>query len=99
MTPKTVTWKNIGSYWMLYLLLLLPLTLTLIFDYHTFINGIVHMFYRWDGNLTEEFIGMQNFKALLHDKEFLRSIIVVMQLSGVLIIIIVKLFLVLQHLH
>lgn len=82
MTPKTVTWKNIGSYWMLYLLLLLPLTLTLIFDYHTFINGIVHMFYRWDGNLTEEFIGMQNFKTLLHDKEFLRSIIVVVILTA-----------------
>lgn len=81
MIPKQVTFKNIGSYWMVYLLLLLPLTLTLIFDYHTFINGMVHMFYRWDGNTVEEFIGLENFRKLFHDKEFIQSILVVVILT------------------
>ena len=81
MIPKHVTWKNIGSYWMTYLLLLLPLTLTLVFDYHTFINGMVHMFYRWDGNTLEEFIGLENFRRLLHDREFRQSIFLVVILT------------------
>lgn len=82
MTPKVISSKNIGSYWMAYLLLLLPLTLLLLFDYHTFFSGLTHMFYRWDGNMTEEYIGLENFRQLISDKELFRSILVVIILAA-----------------
>ena len=81
MIQKHVTFRNIGSYWMNYLLLLLPLTLLLLFDYHTFLNGMMHMFYEWDGGAVEKYIGLDNFKKLFQDSEFLQSVLVVLILT------------------
>ena len=38
------------------LLIAVPLLLVLVFSYHPIVNGMWHMFYRWDGDTVEEFV-------------------------------------------
>jgi raffinose/stachyose/melibiose transport system permease protein len=53
------------------------LTLVLLFNYYPIFNGFVHIFYRWDGNMVEEFTGFSNIVKLINDADLWRSFIVV----------------------
>lgn len=73
-----VSAKNIRNYWTLYALIVAPLALVLTFNYFPIFNGFIHVFYRWDGDMVEEFIGLENVFRLFNDSGLLRSFGVVL---------------------
>ncbi|MFH1613559.1 MAG: sugar ABC transporter permease [Planctomycetota bacterium] len=70
---RVVTVKKLSNYWKCYLLVAVPLILVLVFSYFPIFNGFVHVFYRWNGDRIEEFIGLDNIYKMLHDADLLRS--------------------------
>ncbi len=72
-----VSLRKLKKYWQVYLLVALPLALVLVFSYYPIFNGVVHIFYRWDGDLIEEFTGLDNLIKVIHDTELWKSFIVV----------------------
>lgn len=72
-----VSIRKLKYYYPVYFLLLIPLGLVLTFNYFPIINGFVHIFYRWDGDAIEEFVGLGNLLKLVHDVDLWRSFIVV----------------------
>lgn len=64
---------RLKNYWTVYLLILLPLGLVLLFNYYPIINGFVHIFYRWDGDTIEEYVGLGNLIRMVNDADLLRS--------------------------
>ncbi|MFA5291729.1 MAG: sugar ABC transporter permease [Phycisphaerae bacterium] len=72
-----ITKNKLKNYWHCYLLIIAPLILVLIFNYYPIFNGFIHIFYRWNGDNIEEFIGMGNFVKMFHDTELWRSFVVV----------------------
>ena len=69
--------SKLKHYWPIYILVAIPLVLVLTFNYFPIFNGFVHIFYRWDGDMVEEFIGFQNIVKLAHDSDLWKSFIVV----------------------
>ncbi|MFA6714278.1 MAG: sugar ABC transporter permease [Victivallaceae bacterium] len=65
--------KKLKFYWPVYFLVAIPLTLVLIFNYYPIFNGFIHIFYRWDGNMIEEFTGLDNLHKLMYDTELWRA--------------------------
>lgn len=59
--------KKLRYYWPVYLLIAVPLLLVLVFSYHPIVNGMWHMFYRWDGDTVEEFVGFRNIVKMWND--------------------------------
>jgi raffinose/stachyose/melibiose transport system permease protein len=55
----------------------LPLALVLVFNYYPIVNGFIHIFYRWDGDMIEEFIGLGNIRKVFADTELWKAFIVV----------------------
>ncbi len=74
---KEVPLNKVKYYWKIYLLIFLPLALIFIFAYYPIINGLVHMFYRWDGDTVEELVGFKNLIQLFKDKELWHSFFIV----------------------
>ena len=72
-----VSVKKLRYYWPVYLLIVVPLGMVLLFNYQVIFNGIYHMFYRWDGDTVEEFIGLDYLRRVLADPDLLRSFYVV----------------------
>lgn len=72
-----VSFSKLKNYWSIYLLIALPLALVLVFSYYPIINGFVHIFYRWDGNMVEEFTGLENLRKVIHDTDLWKSFFVV----------------------
>ena len=62
-----VPFRKLRYYWPVYLLIVVPLALVLLFNYQPIVNGIWHMFYRWDGDTVEEFVGMRNIVRMWDD--------------------------------
>jgi len=62
-----VPFRKLRYYWPVYLLIALPLLLVLVFCYQPIFNGMWHMFYRWDGDTIEEFIGVRNIVKMFQD--------------------------------
>lgn len=52
-----------------YGLLGIPLLFVLVFSYYPIVNGFIHIFYRWDGDAIEEYIGLGNIVKMMHDQE------------------------------
>ena len=52
--------------------------MVLLFNYFPIINGFVHVFYRWDGDTIEEFIGLGNIIRIISDSSVWRSFFVVL---------------------
>ena len=71
-----VPFKKLRYYWPAYLLIAVPLLLVLVFNYHPIVNGMWHMFYRWDGDTVEEFVGFQNIVRMWRDSSLLHSFFV-----------------------
>jgi len=65
--------RRLKTYWPLYFLILGPLALVLIFNYFPIFNGFVHIFYRWDGDFIEEFVGFRNITRAYHDTQLWHS--------------------------
>ena len=72
-----VSVKKLRNYYPAYFLIAIPLFLVLLFSYHPIVNGFIHMFYRWDGDTVEEFIGLEYMWRVIHDSELLHSFWVV----------------------
>jgi raffinose/stachyose/melibiose transport system permease protein len=72
-----VSVKKLKNYWPVYLLVAAPLALVLVFNYFPIFNGFVHIFYRWDGDLIEEFTGLENLIKVARDTDLWKSFIVV----------------------
>jgi len=60
-----------------YLLIALPLCMVIVFNYWPIFNGFIHIFYRWDGDTVEEFIGFGNIVKIASDIDLWRSFIIV----------------------
>lgn len=73
-----VTPRRLKTYWPIYLLVALPLGLVLTFNYFPIFNGFVHIFYRWDGDTIEEFVGLDNIRRAIGDMSLWRSFGVVL---------------------
>ena len=69
--------EKLKHYWPVYLLVLPPLLLVLVFSYYPIYNGFVHIFYRWNGDNIEEFIGFGNIVRMFKDVDLWRSFSVV----------------------
>jgi len=52
--------------------------MVLLFCYYPIVNGFIHIFYRWDGDMVEEFIGLGNLRKMFRDADFWRSMIVLL---------------------
>lgn len=74
---RVVGIDRLKHYWQAYLLIALPLLLVLVFSYYPIFNGFVHIFYRWNGDNIEEFVGLQNIIDMFHDNELWHSFMVV----------------------
>ena len=68
-----ISFKKLRYYWPVYLLVAIPLGLVLLFNYYPIFNGAVHIFYRWDGNMVEEFTGLDNIRKIIRDMDLWRS--------------------------
>jgi len=69
--------SKLKYYWQVYLLVALPLVLVAVFNYYPIFNGFVHIFYNWDGDMIEEFTGLDNLRKVLHDTDLAKSFVVV----------------------
>lgn len=69
--------RKLEFYWPVYLLIALPLSLVMVFNYYPIFNGFIHIFYNWDGDMIEEFIGLENIRKVMHDTDLLKSFTVV----------------------
>jgi ABC-type sugar transport system permease subunit len=68
-----VSFKKLRYYWPVYLLVAIPLGMVLLFNYYPIINGFIHIFYRWDGNMIEEFTGLDNIRRVIRDSDLWRA--------------------------
>ena len=68
-----VTAGKLKHYWPVYILVAIPLTLVLVFSYFPIVNGFVHIFYRWDGDMISEYVGLDNIRKMLMDTDLWRS--------------------------
>lgn len=59
--------KTLSSHWMIPLLLMPVVIGVAVFAYLPAWEAIYHSFYRWDGEFTEEFVGLAHFERLLGD--------------------------------
>lgn len=73
-----VSVKKLRYYWPVYLLVAIPLLMVLLFSYYPIYNGFIHIFYRWNGDTVEEFIGLGNIIRVLNDTTLLNSFGVVL---------------------
>ena len=73
-----VPMKKLRYYWPVYLLIAVPLIMVCVFSYFPIYNGFVHIFYRWNGDTVEEFIGLGNIMRVLQDVTLLHSFGVVL---------------------
>lgn len=65
MKVEKVNFRNIRKHWVIFLMMAPTLIGIAIFSYGPAFEAIRHSFYKWDGEFTEEFVGMQNFRLLL----------------------------------
>ncbi len=65
--------SKLKYHWPKYLLILSPLFMVLLFSYWPIVNGFIHIFYRWDGDTIEEFVGLGNIYKMFGDADLLRS--------------------------
>ncbi len=72
-----VTSGKLKHYWPVYLLVAIPLLLVIVFSYYPIFNGFIHIFYRWDGDMIEEFTGFENLIKVYHDMDLWKSFLVV----------------------
>jgi multiple sugar transport system permease protein/raffinose/stachyose/melibiose transport system permease protein len=65
----------------IYLYLLPAFALLLVFSYYPPLSAFYHAFFRWDG-VHREFIGLDNFRAMLSDRVLLRSVGIMLALQA-----------------
>lgn len=72
-----VTARKLKHYWPIYILVAIPLALVLVFSYFPIVNGFIHIFYDWDGDMVREYVGLGNIRKMMADTDLWRSFIVV----------------------
>jgi len=72
-----VSANKLKYYWPVYILIAVPLALVLVFSYYPIFNGFIHIFYEWDGDTVEEFVGLGNIYKIMHDTDLWKSFAVV----------------------
>ena len=77
-SPVRLPGKSKKTFWQIikpYLFLLPIYGLMLTFKYIPFFDAIINSFFKWNGGNVREFIGMENYITLFHDKQFGKSLI------------------------
>ena len=72
-----VSRRKLKHYWPVYFLIGVPLAMVLVFNYFPIYNGLVHIFYRWNGDDIEEWVGFGNIVEMFRSADLGRSFIVV----------------------
>ena len=72
-----VTARKLKHYWPIYILVAIPLAPVLVFSYFPIVNGFIHIFYDWDGDMVREYVGLGNIRKMMADTDLWRSFIVV----------------------
>lgn len=80
--PKTLSTKKALHEWKLYFFVLPAFLMVVTFVYFPTASAIYHSFFRWSGGEDKEFIGLENFRAVLSDKVFLGSFVTI----GILVV-------------
>jgi len=62
---KDISFKKLASYWPLYFFVAPSFLLVATFSYFPAGSAIYHSFFRWDGNTTNNFIGLTNYNKAL----------------------------------
>jgi raffinose/stachyose/melibiose transport system permease protein len=83
---RRINSRNIGRNWIVFLMLAPTLLGVALFSYAPAIEAVRHSFYDWDGALNERFTGLANFRRLMGDSLFWKS------LRLVLILVVANLF-------
>ncbi len=73
-----VPMQKLRYYWPVYLLIAVPLLLVFVVSYYPIYHVFIHMFYRWNGDTVEEFIGLGNILRVMQDTTLLNSFGVVL---------------------
>ena len=60
--------------WLIYLLLLVPVSLLIVFNYIPAASALCHAFTHWDPGKPAVWAGLSNFQQLFHDAVFLKSL-------------------------
>ena len=68
-----VSRRKLKHYWPVYLLIMIPLAMVLVFNYYPIYNGFVHVFYRWNGDTIEEWTGLENIIKVFHASDLWRA--------------------------
>lgn len=68
----------------IYLLLLAPISFLIIFNYIPAISALYHAFTDWDPGKPAQWSGLSNYRTLLHDPIFLKSLINLAKLAVVI---------------
>ncbi len=77
MARKRIGFRQLSSYWPLYVLLLPSLLLIGMFMYYPAFSGIYHSFFRWNGDELSTFTGLRNYSKAFTDPTLGRAFIIV----------------------
>lgn len=79
---RSSIWKQIWRKRTAYLFLVPMFTLLLVFEYYPFLTALYRSFFIWDGFALSTFVGLDNYKEILSDAIFWKSIKVVLIMLG-----------------
>jgi ABC-type sugar transport system permease subunit len=67
MAAKEITFKRLGRYWPLYLLVLPSVAIVALFSYFPVASAVYHAFFRWNGDYINELTWFMNFEEAFRD--------------------------------
>jgi raffinose/stachyose/melibiose transport system permease protein len=68
-----VSTSKLKHYWPVYMLVAVPMVMVLVFSYYPICNGFIHIFYEWDGDTVEEYVGLGNIYKIMRDTDLWKS--------------------------
>ena len=66
--------KHLRAAWGYYVALIPTFVLLALFGYYPAINGLYHAFYDWEPAFYAHYIGLDNFRTMIHDTMFINSL-------------------------
>jgi raffinose/stachyose/melibiose transport system permease protein len=70
----SASYKRLLRAWSYYVALIPTFVLLALFGYYPAINGLYHAFYDWEPAFYAHYIGLDNFRTMLHDTVFINSL-------------------------
>jgi raffinose/stachyose/melibiose transport system permease protein len=72
-SARRVTRGRRRAKWWLYIALLPTIALLGAFTYYPDVNGLIHSFTNWEPGFSSPFVGLTNYRAMIHDSIWLQS--------------------------